>query len=163
MIITSLYISRSSSHFSQCKTRILPPEQIASHWCKNRSSKGRMTPSVNNSFREVLQDLLQPHVVFCYLQAIEHNSAEGEKAGCGHGHHLYCWNLDVCVLSLGAGFSSTCNTNACGFCWHGLKLKKNIVVQRSKWKLLWQELRLYPNKPLIWKLFGILVNTVNLV
>lgn len=68
------------------------------------------------------------------------------------------------VVLLKPGLStSTCNTNACGFCWHGLKLKKNIVAQRSKWKLLWQEPRLYPNKPLIWKLFGILVNMVNLV
>lgn len=42
-----------------------------------------MKPPVNNSFGEVLRDLLQPHVVFCYLRAIEHNSAEGKKQDAG--------------------------------------------------------------------------------
>lgn len=31
----------------------------------------------------MLQHLLQPHVVFSYLQAIEHNAAEGKKQDAG--------------------------------------------------------------------------------
>lgn len=72
-----------SSHLSQCKSGVLPADQMASRWCKSRSSERRMEPPVNISFREVLEDLLQPHVVFCYLQAIEPNSAEGKKQDAG--------------------------------------------------------------------------------
>lgn len=38
-----------------------------------------MKSPVNNSFREVLRDLLQTHVMFYYLQASEYKSAEGKK------------------------------------------------------------------------------------
>lgn len=64
-----------------------------------------MKPLVNNSFGEVLEDLLQPHVVFCYLQAVEHNSAGGKKAGCGHGR-AETWMSVSCHRACGLELSS---------------------------------------------------------
>lgn len=63
-----------------------------------------MNPPANKSFREVLQDLLQPHVMFCYLQAIEHNSAEGKKQDVGMA--ISCtaetWMSVACHWELGS-------------------------------------------------------------
>lgn len=72
-----------SSHLPQCKSGVLPTDQMPSCWCKSRSSERRINPPVNNSFGEELQDLLQLHVVFCYLQVIEHNSEERKKQDAG--------------------------------------------------------------------------------
>lgn len=65
---------------------------------------GRMKPPVNNSFGEVLQDLLQPHVMFYYLQATEHNSAEGKKQDAGM----------AIACSAETGMSVSCH-RACGW------------------------------------------------
>lgn len=90
-----------------------------------------MNPPVNNSFREVLQDLLQLHVVFCYLQAIEQNSAEGEKQDVGLATTCPAETWVLCPVT-GSWVQQHVQHKCRGFCWHGLKLKKNIVVQRSK-------------------------------
>lgn len=98
----------TSCHVSRCRPRVLPADLTASRCSRSWSSERRMTPPVNNSFGEVAQDLLQPHVVFCYLQATEHNSAGGKKAGRGHGG-AESWMSVSCRRACGWELSAVAN------------------------------------------------------
>lgn len=105
-LLTWIYDNNLPSHIqvfktsclSQCNSGALPGGQMVSSWCKSSSRGRRIKSSVNNSFGEVLQDLLQFHVMFHYLRAIEHNLADGKKqdAGTAVAHPAETWMSVSC-------------------------------------------------------------------